>query len=127
MSRCAARAAGRDLSGAGAGGARLYHQERFPGGCAGLSGGIDSALTLAIAADAIGADKVQAVMMPFRYTAQMSVEDAKESRLSAWGGEFNIIPSSPCSKVLAQLAPLFEGTARDTTEENPRRAAAVCC
>ncbi|MGL5706673.1 MAG: nitrilase-related carbon-nitrogen hydrolase, partial [Aeromonas sp.] len=50
----------------------------FHGAVLGLSGGIDSALTLAIAADAIGADKVQAVMMPFRYTAQMSVEDAKE-------------------------------------------------
>ena len=50
----------------------------FAGAVLGLSGGIDSALTLAIAVDALGADKVQAVMMPFRYTAQMSVEDAKE-------------------------------------------------
>ena len=48
----------------------------FPGVILGLSGGIDSALTLAIAADAIGADKVQAVMMPYTYTAQISVEDA---------------------------------------------------
>ncbi len=50
----------------------------FPGVILGLSGGIDSALTLAIAVDAIGADKVQAVMMPYTYTAQISVEDAAE-------------------------------------------------
>ena len=90
----------------------------FQGAVLGLSGGIDSALTLAIAADAIGADKVQAVMMPFRYTAQMSVEDAKE-QAERMGVEFNIISIEPMFEgFMAQLAPLFEGTARDTTEEN---------
>ncbi len=90
----------------------------FHGAVLGLSGGIDSALTLAIAADAIGADKVQAVMMPFRYTAQMSVEDAKE-QAERMGVEFNIISIEPMFEgFMAQLAPLFEGTARDTTEEN---------
>lgn len=90
----------------------------FQGAVLGLSGGIDSALTLAIAADAIGVDKVQAVMMPFRYTAQMSVEDAKE-QAERMGVEFNIISIEPMFEgFMAQLAPLFEGTARDTTEEN---------
>ena len=72
------------------------------------------------------ADKVQAVMMPFRYTAQMSVEDAKE-QAERMGWSSTSSPSSPCSKALwLQLAPLFEGTARDTTEENLQaRAAAV--
>ena len=90
----------------------------FLGAVLGLSGGIDSALTLAIAADAIGADKVQAVMMPFRYTAQMSVEDAKE-QAERMGVEFDIISIEPMFEgFMAQLAPLFEGTTRDTTEEN---------
>ncbi|UBO73526.1 NAD+ synthase [Aeromonas rivuli] len=90
----------------------------FQGAVLGLSGGIDSALTLAIAGDAIGNDKVQAVMMPFRYTAQMSVEDAKE-QAERMGVEFNIISIEPMFEgFMTQLAPLFEGTARDTTEEN---------
>lgn len=90
----------------------------FQGAVLGLSGGIDSALTLAIAADAIGADKVQAVMMPFRYTAQMSVEDAKE-QAERMGVEFDIISIEPMFEgFMTQLAPLFAGTARDTTEEN---------
>ena len=71
----------------------------FHGAVLGLSGGIDSALTLAIAADAIGADKVQAVMMPFRYTAQMSVEDAKE-QAERMGLSSTSSPSSRCSKDL---------------------------
>ena len=49
----------------------------FPGVVLGLSGGIDSALTLAIAVDALGADRVHAVMMPSRYTADMSIDDAR--------------------------------------------------
>ncbi|MGE6108272.1 NAD+ synthase [Aeromonas sobria] len=90
----------------------------FQGAVLGLSGGIDSALTLAIAGDALGNDKVQAVMMPFRYTAQMSVEDAKE-QAERMGVEFNIISIEPMFEgFMTQLAPLFEGTARDTTEEN---------
>ncbi|MGL5947794.1 MAG: NAD+ synthase [Aeromonas sp.] len=90
----------------------------FAGTVLGLSGGIDSALTLAIASDALGADKVQAVMMPFRYTAQMSVDDAKE-QAERMGVEFNIVPiESMFSSFMGELEPLFAGTARDTTEEN---------
>jgi asparagine synthetase B (glutamine-hydrolysing) len=56
----------------------------FPGAIIGLSGGIDSALTLAIAVDALGADKVRAVMMPSPYTAQMSLDDSREPWRAAW-------------------------------------------
>ena len=60
-------------------GVRDYvNKHRFPGVVMGLSGGIDSALTLAIAVDALGAERVQAVMMPSRYTSAMSIEDAAE-------------------------------------------------
>ncbi len=90
----------------------------FAGAVLGLSGGIDSALTLAIAVDALGADRVQAVMMPFRYTAQMSVEDAREEA-ELLGVEFDILSIEPMFEAfMGQLAPLFEGTTRDTTEEN---------
>src|SRR3989338_6593842 len=59
-------------------GVRDYvNKNGFKGAVLGLSGGIDSALTLAVAVDALGADRVEAVMMPFRYTSQMSLEDAK--------------------------------------------------
>ncbi|PSJ42686.1 NAD+ synthase [Zobellella endophytica] len=90
----------------------------FGGAVLGLSGGIDSALTLAIAVDALGAERVQAVMMPFRYTASMSVEDAEEEARHL-GVEFNIVSIEPMfDAFMGQLAPLFEGTERDTTEEN---------
>ncbi|MGL4600852.1 MAG: NAD+ synthase [Plesiomonas sp.] len=90
----------------------------FHGAVLGLSGGIDSALTLAIAADALGAENVQAVMMPFRYTADISVADAKEEA-EILGVEFDIISIEPMfDAFMNQLAPLFAGTARDTTEEN---------
>ncbi|WP_417605403.1 NAD+ synthase [Oceanimonas baumannii] len=90
----------------------------FNGAVLGLSGGIDSALTLAIAVDALGKDKVQAVMMPFRYTASISVEDAREEA-EHLGVEFNIVSIEPMfDAFMGQLAPMFEGTERDTTEEN---------
>lgn len=90
----------------------------FKGAALGLSGGIDSAVTLAIAVDAIGADKVQAVMMPFRYTSSMSVEDAKEQAEMA-GVKFDILPiENVYEQFMGGLAPLFEGTEKDTTEEN---------
>lgn len=90
----------------------------FNGAVLGLSGGIDSALTLAIAVDALGVERVQAVMMPFRYTASMSVEDAEEEARHL-GVEFNIVSIEPMfDAFMGQLAPLFEGTERDTTEEN---------
>lgn len=90
----------------------------FNGAVLGLSGGIDSALTLAIAVDALGKDKVQAVMMPFRYTASISVEDAREEA-EHLGVEFDIVSIEPMfDAFMGQLAPMFEGTERDTTEEN---------
>ncbi|MFL1805771.1 NAD+ synthase [Plesiomonas shigelloides] len=90
----------------------------FQGAVLGLSGGIDSALTLAIAVDALGADKVQAVMMPFRYTADISVADAKEEA-DLLGIEFDIVSIEPMfDAFMQQLAPMFAGSERDTTEEN---------
>jgi len=84
----------------------------------GLSGGIDSALTLAIAVDALGADKVHAVMMPSDYTASISVEDARDmvKRLGVRYSEIAIKPIF--GAFVAQLAGEFAGLAADTTEEN---------
>jgi len=84
----------------------------------GLSGGIDSALTLAIAVDALGADKVHAVMMPSDYTAGISVEDAREmvKRIGVRYSEISIKPIF--ETFVAQLAGEFAGLAVDTTEEN---------
>lgn len=90
----------------------------FPGVILGLSGGIDSALTLAIAADAIGTDKVQAVMMPYTYTAQISVEDAAEQAKSM-GVTFGIAEINPIVNSFMQtLYPFFGNSPADATEEN---------
>lgn len=90
----------------------------FNGAVLGLSGGIDSALTLAIAVDALGKDKVQALMMPFRYTADISIADAKEEA-EILGIEFDVLSIEPMfDAFMSQLSPMFAGTARDTTEEN---------
>ncbi|EJD6475105.1 MULTISPECIES: NAD+ synthase [Providencia] len=90
----------------------------FNGAILGLSGGIDSGLTVAIAVDAIGKEHVQAVMMPFRYTSEMSIHDAKE-QADLLGVEFDIVSIEPMfDAFMAQLTPMFEGTAVDTTEEN---------
>ena len=90
----------------------------FQGAILGLSGGIDSALTLAIAVDALGKDKVQAVMMPFRYTAEISIADAKEEA-DILGVEFDVVSIEPMfDSFMAQLNPLFANSPRDTTEEN---------
>lgn len=90
----------------------------FQGAVLGLSGGIDSALTLALAVDALGADKVEAVMMPSRYTADMSVEDA-ELEAQALGVEYHVIPIEPAFQAFTGLlAEVFQGLAKDTTEEN---------
>ena len=84
----------------------------------GLSGGIDSALTLAVAVDALGADAVRTVMMPYRYTASMSLEDAAaEARVL--GVQYDEISIEPMVEAtLGQLAPHFAGLPADTTEEN---------
>ncbi|OML03144.1 NAD+ synthase [Yersinia pestis subsp. microtus bv. Talassica] len=90
----------------------------FNGGGLGFSGGIDSALTLAIAVDALGKDKVQALMMPFRYTADISIADAKEEA-EILGVKFDVMSIEPMfDAFMGQLAPMFADTGRDTTEEN---------
>ena len=90
----------------------------FPGVVIGLSGGIDSALTLSIAVDALGADKVEAVMMPSCYTLDMSVEDAKE-QAQLLGIEFKIIAiEKPFNAFLELLTEEFKGRDVDSTEEN---------
>jgi NAD+ synthase (glutamine-hydrolysing) len=90
----------------------------FPGAIIGLSGGIDSALVLAIAVDALGADKVRTVMMPSPYTADISWIDARDmaERLGVRYDEIAIAPMF--DSFLTALAPQFAGLAEDTTEEN---------
>ena len=90
----------------------------FPGVVLGLSGGIDSAVTLAVAVDALGAERVQAVMMPFRYTADMSVEDAAE-QAKVMGVEYSAISIEAIfDEFMQSLAPQFDGLSPDITEEN---------
>ncbi len=90
----------------------------FPGALIGLSGGVDSALTLAIAVDALGADKVRAVMMPSPYTAQMSLDDSREM-VRRIGVRYDEIAIEPAMNTFAaMLAPQFAGLPEDTTEEN---------
>jgi NAD+ synthase (glutamine-hydrolysing) len=90
----------------------------FPGVIIGLSGGIDSALVLAIAVDALGADKVRTVMMPSPYTADISWLDARDmaARLGVRHDEISISPMFDAFR--AGLAPQFAGLPEDTTEEN---------
>ena len=90
----------------------------FPGAILGLSGGIDSALVLALAVDALGKDKVRAVMMPSPYTADISWIDARDmaDRLGVRYDEISIVPEFEAFK--ASLAGEFKGLAEDTTEEN---------
>ncbi len=90
----------------------------FPGAILGLSGGIDSALVLAVAVDALGADKVRCVMMPSPYTADISWIDARDmaKRLHVQYDEISISPMFDSFR--AALAPQFSGLAEDTTEEN---------
>ena len=100
-------------------GVRDYvNKHRFPGVVMGLSGGVDSALTLAIAADALGPDHVQAVMMPSRYTSQMSLDDAA-AQASGMGVRYSVLPiEGMFEATLATLAGEFAGSQPDATEEN---------
>ena len=100
-------------------GTRDYVEKHgFPGVVIGLSGGIDSALVLSIACDAIGADRVRAVMMPFRYTSAMSQEDAARQAASM-GIRYDVIPIAPIYEAaVGQLETIFEGREEDVTEEN---------
>ena len=93
-------------------------KNRFPGAIIGLSGGIDSALTLAIAVDALGADKVRAVMMPSPYTADISLADSRQM-VQTLGVRYDEIAIAPAMAVYEEmLANEFAGLASDTTEEN---------
>jgi NAD+ synthase (glutamine-hydrolysing) len=90
----------------------------FPGVVLGLSGGIDSAVTLAVAVDALGPERVEAVMMPFRYTASMSIEDAAE-QANNQGVSFSNLSIEPLYEAFMNtLAPAFEGHGPNITEEN---------
>ena len=100
-------------------GTRDYIEKHgFPGVVLGLSGGIDSALVATIACDAIGAENVRAVMMPFRYTSTMSQEDAAR-QASTLGIAYDVIPiEAMYEATVAQLAPLIGDREPDATEEN---------
>ena len=90
----------------------------FPGVIIGLSGGVDSALVAAIACDALGPGRVRTVMMPFRYTATMSQEDAA-LQAKTLGIRYDVLPIGPLyDATVAQLAGLFTGLDKDVTEEN---------
>ena len=90
----------------------------FKGAIIGLSGGIDSALTLCVAVDALGAGKVRAVMMQSPYTAQMSLDDSR-AMIAALGVHYDEIPIAPAMQIYqTMLDPLFAGMPADTTEEN---------
>ncbi|MCB1919134.1 MAG: NAD+ synthase [Candidatus Competibacteraceae bacterium] len=100
-------------------GVRDYvNKNGFPGAVLGLSGGIDSALTLAIAVDALGAERVEAVLMPSRYTAEMSNSDA-EQEARTLGVKYHIMPIEPAFQSFLQiLQPVLARLPPDTTEEN---------
>ncbi|MBY9067006.1 NAD+ synthase [Hyphomonas sp. WL0036] len=93
-------------------------KNRFPGIVLGMSGGIDSAITAAIAADALGPDKVWCVMMPSKYTSEHSLEDARACA-EALGCRYDTINIHPGVEALGEmLAPAFTGKKADITEEN---------
>ena len=90
----------------------------FTGVIVGLSGGIDSALTLCIAVDALGADKVYAVMMPYEYTSKISLEDA-QAQARRLNVSYTVCPIFDAVEGIRHtLAPLFNKSPADTTEEN---------
>jgi len=94
------------------------HKNGFPGVVLGLSGGIDSALSMAVAVDALGAANVHAVMMPSPYTSTESLEDAAQCA-EMLGVQLDEVSIEPAMKAFDQmLAPLFEGMEADVTEEN---------
>ena len=93
-------------------------KNRFPGVAVGLSGGVDSALTLALAVDALGPARVRAVLMPSRYTAPMSVEDALAEAEALGVRHHTISIEGPFEAFLAAPRETFAGLPRDVTEEN---------
>jgi NAD+ synthase len=93
-------------------------KNRFPGVVLGLSGGIDSALCAAMAVDALGADRVRCVMLPYRFTSQESLTDAA-AIAKALGLRYDTVPIAPAVEGLEEaLSPLTAGLTRDVTEEN---------
>jgi NAD+ synthase len=91
---------------------------RFPGVVLGLSGGVDSALCAAMAVDALGPERVQAVMLPYRFTSNESLSDAAACA-KALGVAYDIVPiAEPVEGVEHALKRMFEGRKRDITEEN---------
>jgi len=93
-------------------------KNRFPGVVLGMSGGIDSALSAVVAADALGPERVHCVMMPSRYTSDHSLEDAKACA-QACGADYDIIPiGEAVSAFTSMLSGSFKGLEPDTTEEN---------
>ncbi|MET4699533.1 NAD+ synthase [Constrictibacter sp. MBR-5] len=94
------------------------NKNRFPGVLIGLSGGIDSAITAAVAVDALGSDRVRCVMMPSPYTSQSSLDDAAAAA-EALGVMYDTINIGPAMEAFrTMLGGVFEGRAEDTTEEN---------
>ena len=95
-----------------------FRKNGFKGAVLGLSGGIDSALTLAVAVDALGAERVEAVMMPYHYTSSMSVEDASE-QARRMGVNYRVLPIAPMVEAFeATLREEFRGLPEDNTEQN---------
>lgn len=93
-------------------------KNNFNGVVIGLSGGIDSALTLALAVDALGVDRVHTIMMPFKHTSDMSIEDSNEMAC-ALGVKFDEIPiGNLFDSFMKSLDPIFSGLEQDVTEEN---------
>ncbi len=93
-------------------------KNRFPGVVLGMSGGIDSAVVATMAVDALGADKVHCVMLPYAYTSRDSLADA-ETCAKALGVRYDVVPiKGPVEGFLAALGPMFEGRKADITEEN---------
>ena len=93
-------------------------KNRFDGVVLGLSGGIDSAVVAAIAVDALGPDKVHCVMLPYEFTAKISLDDA-EACANALGVRYDVVPiKAPVEGFLEALSPMFEGTTEGVTEEN---------
>jgi NAD+ synthase len=100
-------------------GVRDYVEKNgFPGVVIGLSGGVDSALCAAISVDALGAERVRCVMLPYRFTSQHSLDDAAEIA-TALGVHYDIVPIASAVEGLEKaLMPLMAGLKRDVTEEN---------
>jgi NAD+ synthase len=93
-------------------------RNRFPGVALGMSGGVDSALCAAMAVDALGPERVHAIMLPYKYTSAASLRDA-ETCAKALGVRYDVLPiAEPVEATERALAPLFAGRARDLTEEN---------